>query len=676
VQAEHYTFGPFRLYPSEQLLLRGETALCLAPKVFEVLVALVEQHGHLVTRDVLMQKVWPDSFVEETNLTVNISLLRKMFGELPDGRPYIATVPKRGYRFDAPITHVTGKAKPVEALAEPAPAQLNAGLSNPLEARPLEPSPAQVSPARPSPELPMPAPPASGPVLPGLAAGPVDRRKMLRWGVGVLILCAVGWFAYRSIRTAERAHAGLRSLAVLPFQTLDTRPEDQYLGLGMADALITHMDRLPQIVVRPLAAVRTFPPAQDPVQAGKRLGVEAVLDGTIQRLSGQTRVTARLLRVSDGSVLWSDSFDETQENPFALEDSISQKLTQALSIHLTDEEQRHFAQAHAPNRDAYALYTQGRFFWNKRGMGSIEQSIDFFQRAIAADPDYAAAYSGLADAYLLAGTYGSSFLAPAVALPKARDAVEKALALDPGSPEAHTSLAYIRLLYDRDWSGAEREFKQAIALNPGYVNAHHWYSHELVALGRMEESHRESETAMSLDPTDVVVNEHMAWHHLMAREYDKAIPQANKAIELDPTFVQSHRVLALGYLYTGRNAEACAEFQRGVELSHDDPVAEAYLARCYAVSHREKEAREILERLKIAATERYVSAAEIAAVYAALGDANSTALWLNKAYQEHAGALIYVNADRVFDGVRNDPGVRGVIAQLAFPGKGEGAGSR
>ena len=644
--SESYSFGPFQLHPSEQLLLRGDTCIPIAPKVFEVLIALVENHGHLVTRETLMQRVWPDSFVEETNLTVNISLLRKLFGELPDGRPYIATVPKRGYRFDAPVTHIPSQPERGEDLAIASPG---------------------------TPALP-PVPPEEAAAVAAVSMPTHGYgRKAIRWAAGLLALCVLGWFVYRVIRTAERAHASLRSVAVLPFQSLDSRPDNQYLGLGMTDALITRMDRVPRVVVRPLAAVRNFQPAEDPVQAGRKLGVEAVLDGTIQQLSGQTRVTARLRRVSDGAVLWTDSFTEEQTNPFALEDSISQKLTQALAIELTDAEQKQIVQSHTPNREAYDLYLQGRFYWNKRGMVPLEQSIDLFQRAIAADPNYAAAYAGLADAYLLAGSYGTSFLAPSTAMPKARDAIEKALALDPGSPEAHTSLAYIRLLYDRDWAGAEREFKQAIALNPGYVNAHHWYSHELVALGRMRESHQESETALALDPTDVVINEHMAWHHLMAREYDKAIPQAKKAIELDPTMVQAHRVLGLAYLYTGRSAEACAEFQRGVELSHDDPVAEAYLARCFAASHREKDARDILERLKSATSERYISAAEIAAIYAALGDAGSTAQWLEKAFQEHAGALIYVNVDRTFDPVRNDPAVRAAIAQLQFPAAGETA---
>jgi len=308
-----------------------------------------------------------------------------------------------------------------------------------------------------------------------------------------------------------------------------------------------------------------------------------------------------------------------------------------------------------PNSSAYALYTQGRFYWNKRSVDSVQKSIDLFQQAIQAEPDYAAAYAGLADAYALAGSYGNSFLAPSIAMPKAKIAIEKALTLDDSSAEAHASLAYIKLLSDWDWGGAEQEFKRALQLNPDCVNAHHWYSHELMALGRVAESHRESEIALGLAPTDEVINEHMAWHHLMNREYDRAMTQAKKAIQLDPGFVQAHRILGLAYLYTNRHKEACAEFDKGVELSHDDPVSRAYLARCYAASNREPEARNILASLEGDSVERYISPLEIAPIYAALGDHDSALRWIGKAIDERVGALIYLNADRAFDPLRNDP---------------------
>jgi DNA-binding winged helix-turn-helix (wHTH) protein/Tfp pilus assembly protein PilF len=497
-----YSFGPFRLLPSEHLLLRGQTAIALAPKTFDLLTALVSRHGQLLTRDELMQSIWPDSFVEEINLTVNISHLRRALGDQPDGRQYIATVPKRGYRFDALVTE-SGLAVTDGALvAEPT-------------------APAPLPPVTPTP----PPPAETG----------APRSSAFKWPLIaflILIVAGAAWITYRRLASPRSTEA--------------------------------------------------------------------------------TRVTG----------------------------------------------------PHTPDTaspEARDLYRQGRAYWSKRSAGSVRQSIELFSQAIAIDPNYASAYAGLADAYILAGSYGNSFLAPKTAMPKAKEAVEKALALDNNSPEAHTSLAYIKLTYDWDWSGAEAEFRRALDLDPKYVNAHHWYSHELMAEGRVQESHIQSEEALNLEPTNVLMNEHMAWHHMMAREYNRSIPQALKTIELDPDFVQAHRVLALDYLYTGQFAKACAEFQKGVDLSHDDPVARAYLARCYALSHRQAESRQILDSLVKASVERYISSAEIGAVYAALHDDDSTIEWLNKACDEHASALIYLNIDPVYDHMRRDPRFQKVV---------------
>jgi DNA-binding winged helix-turn-helix (wHTH) protein/TolB-like protein/lipoprotein NlpI len=640
----HYSFGSFRLYPSEQLLVREEDPIPLAPKTFELLLALVESHGHLITREALMQAIWPDSFVEETNLTVNISLLRKALGEMPGGRPWIATIPKRGYRFDGPVVTVQGACAVADqpAVLPPAPVETSSPASDPA---------AEIAEA-----------PAQPPQTPSSSedSGPRLRIPVFIAAAVVVLLCV--WLAVH----LYRQHTGrqLSSLAVLPFQPLVSTTQDEYLGLGMTDALITRLGKLSHLVVRPLGAVRSFSRNTDPLAAGRQLHVEAVLDGTIEKIGDETRVAVRLWRVDDGRILWTGNFDEQNSSAFSLEDSISQKLAQALTLNLSTAEQQQLARPGTPNNAAYQLYTQGRFYWNKRSVESVQHSIELFTEAIQNDPSYAAAWSGLADAWLLAGSYGNSFLAPSVAVPKAREAAEKALALDPASAEAHTSLAYIRLTYDWDWAGAEQEFRRAIQINPEYVNAHHWYSHELVALGRLHESHEESETALALDPTDVLINEHMAWHHLMAREYDRAIPQANKAIELDPDFVQAHRVLALALLYTGRTKEACAEFEKGVELSHGDPVARAYLARCYAFVHRNEEARQIVTSLEQASAERYISAAEIAAIYVSLGDNNSALRWLDTACTEHSGSLIYLNADRVFDPLRRDAHFQSILARI------------
>jgi DNA-binding winged helix-turn-helix (wHTH) protein/TolB-like protein/lipoprotein NlpI len=642
-----YEFGPFLLDPSEHRLLEGDAAIPLAPKAFELLVTLIANHGHLVTREVLMQTVWPDSFVEETNLTVNISLLRKTLGSMPGGQPWIATVPKRGYRFDGAVTVL-----PAENGAIPLKSQLPAVEEAPLSITATENPTVDVS-------------------VPGGAAVSPVRPRRIRWVIApavLLVVALVVWAGVRFYGNRKQGQLGsVRSIAVLPFDAPGASGEDQYLGEGLTDAVITRLGRLSQLVVRPIGAVRSLGASPDPVAVGRQLNVQAVLQGTVQRVGDRTKVAVHLRRASDGGLLWSEDFDEQNSSDFEIEDAISQRLAKALTLDLSPDEARDLATPETPSSEAHQFYMQGRYYWNKRTPESVQKSVELFRQATAIDPKYAAAWSGMADAWILAGSYGNSFLAPSVAMPLAKDAAQKALALDPASAEAHTSLAYIHLVWDWDFAAAEQEFKRALALNPSYVNALHWYSHELVALGRISESHEESEMALGLDPTDVVVNEHMAWHHMMAREYSRSIPQAEKAIELDPAFVQAHRVLALDLLYTGRAAEACAEFEKGIELSHHDPVASAYLARCYAVDHREPEARKILADLQQAAGERYVSSAEIAAVYAALNDEDGALKWLDKACDEHAGALIYLNADRVWDPLRNNPHFLADVKRVNLP---------
>jgi DNA-binding winged helix-turn-helix (wHTH) protein/tetratricopeptide (TPR) repeat protein len=499
-----YTFGPFQLSPCEHILLRDGVSIPLSPKTFDLLVTLVSRRGQLLTRDELMHAIWPDSFVEEINLTVNISLLRKTLGEQQDGRQYIATIPKRGYRFDAEVIEHGKVAEPAMKVAE--------------DHR----------------EPPTPVAGATSTVPPvSIPDSKRPGRKWLAISAAIFVVAAASWIVYRTTVAHRNASA-----------ILSTQP----------------------------------------------------------RVVGQEA-----------------------------------------------------------NSQALELYNQGRSSLSRRTAESVQQSIDLFNQALAIDPQYVAAYAGLADAYILAGSYGNSFLSPQTAMPKAKNAAEKALALDSASAEAHTSLAYIKLTYDWDWAGAETEFKRALELNPDYINALHWYSHELMAEGRVQESHQLSEEALALDPTNVLMNEHMAWHHLMAREYDRSIPQALKTIELDPDFVQAHRVLALDYLYTGQFNKACAEFQKGVTLSHDDPIARAYLARCYALSHHPADARKILDALVKASVERYISSAEIAAVYAALGDDKDCLDWLTKACSERASALIYINIDPVYDHMRRNPAFQNIV---------------
>lgn len=656
MDATFYCFGPFRLYPSEQLLLHGREPIALAPKTFEVLLALVASDGALMTRDTLMQMVWPRGYVEEINLTVNVSLLRKALGTLPDGTGYIATVPKRGYRFKAPVTLASA-----EIPADLAPA------AAPPEAR-ADAVIAAENPVNPGSAVPC-APPRTAIASPLLRKG--WPSAALRWSLLTLVTFAAlsGSIWYVQPRVAPSAGSpaaalAIHTLAVLPFELISDHVDDAYLGLGITDALITRLSGQGALKIRPFRAVRRYAGSKDPAQAGAELHVEAVLDGTIQRFAEQTRVSVRLLRIDTGKIVWTESFDAQPEAAFALEDAISQRLSAALALELTADEQLRLSRSATHSRDAHDLYTKARVQLNSRNIASMRTSLDLFQQAIRADPDYAAAYAGLAHAYILTGTYSNNFPDPRIAAPRAKEAAEKAVTLDQASPEAHASLGYLRLTYDWDWIGAEQEFRHALDLNPADVHAHLWYAHELVALGRMDEARAESEVALDLAPDDSMTNELMAWYQLYEHQYAEAIAQATKTLHIDPDFARARHVLGLAYLYSGAYDKACHAFSTNLTQSHGNAVALAHLARCQAAAHRPSEARAILAGLEQQPISRYASPAEIATVHAALGDTDAALRWLDTACSERAGALIYLNVDPAFDSLRDEARFQAIVARV------------
>ena len=660
---KYFRFGEFRLYPTEHLLLREETAIPLAPKAFDILLYLVQNSGRLVKRETLMEAIWPDSFVEETNLTVNISLLRKTLDTTPDGQPYIETVPRKGYRFNAEVTECEedseSKYRKGNESVTPQVARGPQSSGATVAMAPL--AEAEIMPVAVSPT------PVTAMTPPAGAGWKTSATRIFFITVAMVVIAAglVYFWSHWKARSAT-VSASERSIAILPFRPLDAAAEDEYLGLGLTDALITRLGTLHKIIIRPVGSVRKYVKADDPIAAGRQLAVQSVLEDSIQSDPGaeNERVSGRLLRVADGEVLWANTFDEKFTDLFSLEDSISQKVVDKLTINLSGDEQKELLRPFTGNSDAYQLYLKGRFFWNKRTVEGVKKSIDYFQRAIQADPNYALAYAGLADSYTLAGSYGYSILPPKEAMPQAEAAAAKALAIDDSLAEVHASLGYIRFTYDWDWAGAEREFRRSIALNPLYDTAHHWYSHELIALGRSPEGLAEAKRALELSPSDTVMNEHLGWTYLMVRDYDRAIQSARKAIELDPDFLLAHRVLGMAYQYKGQHDQAITEFERGVELTRGDPVAKAFLARSYAAAGKNDQATQILNELLQLSTHQYVPPTEIADTFAALGRKDEAFQWLNKAYEERAAALVYLKVAQVYDPLRSDPRFQELLTRL------------
>lgn len=638
-QASHfYEFGPFRVDTEERILLKEGHPLPLPPKVFDTLLALVEKSGRIVEKDELMKTVWPDTFVEESNLTVNISVLRRTLHEGSSEQQYIETVSKRGYRFTANVRELMGEASGVqrEELAD--------SHTAPEEKRRTEQKTENLTEQEKN--------------MTRLAA-PDNLRlsfalnKTVVIGIALLVALIVPlsyfWISTRSKQT--QTNAAVRTIAVLPFNPMSAEGTDEYLGLGMADALITRLSNIREVIVRPTSAVRKYTGAQrEAVSIGQELRVDAVLEGSIQRLGDRIRVTVQLVNVRDGSPLWADTFDEKLTDVFKLEDAISERMTGALPLKLTGEEKRLLTKRYTENSEAYQAYIKGRYYSFKFTEDGIDKGIEYFHQAIELDPRYALAYAGLADAYTIAADW---HLSPGEAMQKARAAAKRALEIDETLAEAHTSMAIVNLNYDWKWDAAESEFKRAIQLNPSYAPAHILYGEYLAIMQRFDESLAEMKRALELDPLSPDINTLQGEPFYFAREYDRAIDQFKKAAEMAPDLWLAHYYLGLAYEQKGDSPRAVSEFQKAMAID-EIPEVMSGLGHNYAVSGRKKEALKLLEELKEQSNQRYVSPYDMAIIQAALGDKDLAVASLQAAYEDRSEWMLLLKVDPRLDSLRSD----------------------
>jgi DNA-binding winged helix-turn-helix (wHTH) protein/TolB-like protein/Tfp pilus assembly protein PilF len=635
-----YCFGSFRLDPDERLLLREGKPISITPKVFDLLLVLVKHQGRLLEKDELMRAVWPDTIVEEANLSANISILRKALGDGINGQSLIETVPKRGYRFVAPVREGDSER---DRSAGDMPSDSQIGCEE-------QKGGSQVPPIT--------YDNIDHGAFPNFASLARWRTALISWRmlpvVLILLLVAAGIAYLQRVRSGSTK---ITSLAVLPFKPVVDARRDEAVEMGITESLITRLHSIRQIKVRPLSAVRRYSSLdQDPLAAGQALGVDAVIDGSIQ-WDGQKkiRVIARLLRVQDGSVLWANQCEEDKcQDIFALQDSISERVASSLASELTREERKLLAKQYTYNIEAYQLYMRGRYFWNRRTEEGFKKARDYFQQAVQMDPDYALAHVGLADCYIGLSFY--SYLSPHQAMPQAKSEAIKALELDSSLAEAHASLAHVRTNYEWDWSAAESEFKQAIQLAPDYATGHQWYAiHCLTPLGRFDAALREIKLAQEQEPLSLVMNSFLGSTLYFSREYDRAIEQANKTLELDPSFGVGHWHLGLAYLQKKRFEDAISQQKQAFVLSGGSLLMKAALGQAYAVADNRAEAVKILDELKAVSQQRYVPSSEIAAIYVGLGEREQALHWLRKALEERAFHLIYLKVRPEFDPLRSDP---------------------
>jgi TolB-like protein/DNA-binding winged helix-turn-helix (wHTH) protein/Tfp pilus assembly protein PilF len=645
-----YEFGEFRLDTQKRVLRKGVEAVALTSKALDVLLLLIQHSGEVVSKDELMKGVWSDSFVEESNLTQTVFMLRKALGESSEQR-YIVTVQGRGYRFVADVKQSAANAsvKSASAAAEsasvvehPEPNSWSADSSQTLL-----------------------RPPA--PLVRRLAVAS-GWNWLLATGSVLLVLIAAS-LAYLRLSKSQKPAADPQRrvlLAVLPFQNLTGDPAQEYFSDGLTEEMITQLGNLdPQhleVVAR--TSVMHYKNSQTSLdQIGRELGVQYVLEGSVRRDSNQVRVTAQLIQTKDQSHVWARKYDREPKGLLALQSEIAEEIANEIQLTLGD----HKSNAAQPplssqEYEAYDLYLKGQYFFNKRTAASLQAAIGYFQQATIKNPNYARAYAGMADAYTLMGAYSGHPLTEF--MPKARAAALRALEIDDRLPEAHAALALIVQNYDWDWQTAEKEFRRAIELNPNYATAHHWYAEHLMWRGRFDEALQESERARQLDPLSLIIAADNGAILYFSRQYDRAIEKWQSVLEMDPDFSRAHLIRG-AYLEKGMFAEALADTEKERNMT-PVPGYWSWLAIIYGRSGQSPQARHALQELLQSSRSHPVDAMFVAWAYLGMGDKDHAFVWFEKAYAQHSNELASLRVSPACDPLRSDPRFQDLLHRVGL----------
>jgi len=481
---------------------------------------------------------------------------------------------------------------------------------------------------------------------------------------GVVLALATLIMAVAGIVYFGGRDTAINSVAVLPFVNVGADPNTEYLSDGITESLINSLSQLPNLAVMSSTSVFHYKGREiDPLAVGRELKVKAVLTGRVVQRGDNLWISAELVDVNTNHHIWGGQFNRKLADIIVVQEEIAKQISEKLRLRLTGEETARLTKRHTENTEAYQLYLKGRYWWNKRTEESLKKGIEYFNQAIAQDPSYALAYAGLADSYNLLPRYGS--LPPGEAFPKAKAAATRALELDDALAEAHTSLAYASVFYDWDWSGAEREFKRAIELNPTYATAHHWYALYLAAKGRLDEAITEMKRAQELDPLSLIINSNFGRILYYARQYDQAIEQYRKTLDLDQNFVEAHLRMAQAYQQQGMYADAISELQKVITLSQGS-TGKGMVGYVYAASGKKAQAQQVLDELKGQAKQGYVSAYDLALIYLGLGDKDQAFKWLQQAYEERNVLLVYLKVDPMFDSLRSDRRFQNLLQRIGL----------
>ena len=692
-----YEFGPFRVDPLRRVLLRETNEVRLPAKSFEILLVLLEEKGRLVEKDELMRRVWPDAVVEENNLTVNMSALRKSLGESPRDHRYLVTVPGRGYQFVADVRQHggerAGKSEQeanqgvTEVISEPGVRDEEAehlsfsGADLGSKPKQASHSPTNVaasnrglqagSAGSPAEHLGWRARPLGVADIHTTSSaeyivGEIKRHKYAALSVLAALLATtmiVAYFAY-SRHSAGSDKTGISSLAVLPFANKSDDPNAEYLSDGISESLINSLSQLPGLKV--IARSSTFKykgKDVDPQEVANALGVEAVLTGRVLQRGDGLIISVELVNASDKTQMWGEQYDRKMSDLLAIQREIAHEIVEKLKLKVSGEEKGP-AKHYTESNEAYQLYLKGRFYWNKRTAEALKKSIEYFNQAIDKDPSFALAYAGLADCYVVP----ANRLPPREAMPKAKAAALRALELDETLAEAHASLGRVFAAYDWDWTSAQKEYKRAIELNPRYAVAHQWYGGYLAIMGRSDEAIAERKRAVELEPLSPIINFELGLAFYYARDYDQAIEQFKKTLELDQNFPAAHNFLPAAYEQKGMYSEAIAEFKKAIPLTGKSEwtLSKAGLGHVYAVTGKKSEARTVLDELKRASAQEYVPANSIALIYAGLGEKDQAFAWLDKAYEQRTFQMQWIKIDPRWDSLREDPRFKDLMRRVGL----------
>jgi len=613
-----FRFGVFEVDVRGVALRKDGLKVKLQDQPFEILIRLLERPGQLVTREELRERLWPaDVFVDfDQGLNKAINKLREALNDSPESPRFVETVPRRGYRFVAPVEEL--------------------------------------------------GPPVSGGSEPG--AKPVRLRRL--WAASALLaaLAALGLSLRTHLVPRALPPAGRIKLAVLPFQNLDSGPDQDYFSDGLTEEMTAQLSRLDPrrlAVIARTSAHYYRKTAKRAGEIGRELGVDYILEGSVRRDAARLRITAQLIQVSDETHLWAESYDRAAENVFAIQDEVARRVGRSLTLELLPGSRSSPRRAPTTSSAAHEAYLKGRYQWNKRTEEGLTDSVEHFQEAVREDPSYAPGHAGLADAYNLLASYGVHPSKEAV--PRAKGAALRALELDPELAEAHASLGWALLVYDHDWEGAERAFSRAIEIDPDYPSAHQWLAYELRALGRHAEALAAARRAEQLDPRSLILRAILGWHYFLARDYDQAIAECRRTIEMEPGFPRVHSYLGWSFLQKGMYQEAIAELKKARDLFGDNPGRIAELGHAYAVAGRKTEARAVLRELTGLSRRRYLEPDLVALIHVGLGEREEAFRWLERAYEERAVKMVLLKVEPAFDPLRDDPRFADLLRRVGFP---------